>query len=635
MLYNVIYPEVKQKYLMVSELNVDWKKSPFDVFYANILINHNVSYSDKLELLKNTMVKWTFKDKTSNLDLLSLALINEISPWQKKLNVHVYKKSEKYNEDLDNLCFYIVEQMIKNGVNPLNDCYLKGNNYNSIDLIMFFGLHKTFKLFFESKYRKDDFIETLINKTIIYPTCRDVIIDHKILPVEIEFFLSMVENDFIEIIDILLKNGFPVQFLNNKNENAFFYITSKGMAELLQKHKISTKSIKNTDNLSIKEFILYRKNFLNLSDADINGITVSLNNYLEIEDTKIIKEVTFSFLSDNFTNFKKLVQKLADRINITEQISLPMYSTIKGEYEEKIEVDIVKNILLNIWNEKNVANCYKIDKLHSKMLFLLQTLISYNKNILTQQIDSTMNLDYVDFILLTTKSAGVLTAPYTSSTKERDELKSIERFIGFINENSNKNIKFTDVRNSSDDKCINLSYFLNKYNIFMDSLKPMILDVKSLWQIKNIATEILNKKERYTSEEIDMAKTLLIKIELKSSNTDRYSILANLSDESLEEIFLKNWSKSRMNTENLKEEKFDDRMDISKKTIMESREWIYNNRKNLYKNDTIKEFAHYVCKDIANSPEYEQYIQPFLLEVDNEEMFGEKGSISINKKNRL
>ena len=57
MLYNVIYPEVKQKYLMVSELNVDWKKSPFDVFYANILINHNVSYSDKLELLKNTMVK--------------------------------------------------------------------------------------------------------------------------------------------------------------------------------------------------------------------------------------------------------------------------------------------------------------------------------------------------------------------------------------------------------------------------------------------------------------------------------------------------------------------------------------------------------------------------------------------------
>ena len=52
MLYNVIYPEVKQKYLMVSELNVDWKKSPFDVFYANILINHNVSYSDKLELLK-------------------------------------------------------------------------------------------------------------------------------------------------------------------------------------------------------------------------------------------------------------------------------------------------------------------------------------------------------------------------------------------------------------------------------------------------------------------------------------------------------------------------------------------------------------------------------------------------------
>ena len=109
--------------------------------------------------------------------------------------------------------------MIKNGVNPLNDSSLKGNNYNSIDLIMFFGLHKTFKLFFESKYRKDDFIETLINKTIIYPTCRDIIIDHKILPVEIEFFLSMVENDFIEIIDILLKNGFPVQFLNNKNEN--------------------------------------------------------------------------------------------------------------------------------------------------------------------------------------------------------------------------------------------------------------------------------------------------------------------------------------------------------------------------------------------------------------------------------
>lgn len=633
MLYNVIYPEVKQKYLMVSELNVDWKKSPFDVFYANILINHNVSYSDKLELLKNTMVKWTFKDKTSNLDLLSLVLINEISPWQKKLNVYVYKKSEKYNEDLDNLCFYIVEQMIKNGVNPLNDSSVKGNNYNSIDLIMFFGLHKTFKLFFESKYRKDDFIETLINKTIIYPTCRDVIIDHKMLPVEIEFFLSMVENDFIEIIDILLKNGFPVQFLNNKNENAFFYITSKGMAELLQKHKISTKSIKNTNNLSIKEFILYRKSFLNLSDADINGITVSLNNYLEIEDEKIIKEVTFSFLSDNCTNFKKLVQKLADRINITKQISLPMYSTTKGEYEEKIEVDIVKNILLNIWNENNAASIYKIDKLHSKILFLLQTLISYNKGILTQQIDNTINLDYVDFILLTTKSAGVLTAPYTGSTKERDELKSIERFINFINDNSNKNIKFTDVRNSSEDKCINLSYFLNKYNIFMDSLKPMVLDVKSLWQIKNIATEILNKKEKYTSEEIEMAKTLLIKIELKSSNTDRYSILANLSAESLEEIFLKHWSKSRMNTENLKEEKFDDRMDISKKTIMESREWIYNNRKNLYKNDTIKEFAHYVCKEIANSPEYEQYIQPFLLEVDNEEMFGEKKAIS--KNNRL
>lgn len=623
-----ISPERKNKTTIITTPNIDWKNSPFNEYYCNLLINYNISYVDKHKLLTDIDVDWNLRVK-GNIDILSLTLINEVSAWQKRVQKIIIEPTVNYNEKLDDLCCYIVTQMIKNDINPENVFNINNLSHNNIDLVLYFGLEKTFEAFFKSKFRKNTFINEMKNKELVYFRPSETG-SYKAELSKINSFLSIIENNFINIVDLLLSNGFPVNFENEKQENALFYVTSDKMVKILIKHGITNENIKNSEDKNAKEFVLQRWRKLNLNESILNKTIGVINSHIEIDKDKFVELLSLSFFNDKITNFKNLLNKYEKYTNIKTNYTIDGYDSRLGDVQKTFNnVDLLQKIFLDLWDKSKKMEVYGVEKFSSKILLILKTMHNKNPDYFKEKVFDNINM--LDFIILTISGKiGVLTPAYFSGAKAEEENKAAIKLIEFINEKTGKDFKFLKNKVKEDKNITDKINILKMYNECYFAFKGLHVNFSIISPVLNETMDLLKDINKMEKAQEDVLTELLLKMMLSESGDTYTNANYQLNNEySFEIRFIKKWELAIKKIDNLKNS------NILEATVIEARNWIFNNREEAFKNKTIKEFVNYIKKDIVNDEELKVYLQPFIMQGLKEDMMGQVSKTDKPVKRRL
>lgn len=388
---NIVYPERPVKLHAKTEYLLDYNTGFFNDFYLNILYNPHVKVKDRLKLMKSFSqdIDWHISS-SDNLNLLSLVLVNEFSPHQKRFDKEL--DSEIFDKDLDELCFYITSEMLKRNINPLNEFILDNKSYFNLDQIIFFGLVKTLSCINSSKFKPDNFNDYLLKNYFVYPY-EQPLYRKKECESQLLAFFSLVENDMTELLDVFLSNGFDINFINDSGENALFYATSAKMTDYLIEKNISKTAYKNNKGKSAKEFVKERANDIKITDAEINKMINSMNLHFDIPEEEMIERIVMSFGNDSFTNFRKLVNnnpklfRIKQDFLLTSEEDMTENALIKTKNIRTINVekiDVIQTIMLCVWINKYKINVYE-DKFYSKINILLKEMLSYEKDYLMQK----------------------------------------------------------------------------------------------------------------------------------------------------------------------------------------------------------------------------------------------------------
>lgn len=460
MIKSILYPVRKNKLLFETTPVFDYKNLQFKQFYLNLLPNPYVSLEDKLDMLKafEEIINWEIKT-SDGLNILSMVLVNEFTPHQKRFSRDLEYKL--YEEALDNISNYIVMQMIKRDINPIN-YFLSGNhNINNFDQIVFFGLEKTLKSIIASHFKPANLDIYLTINDFLYPYEKPTYYVEESKK-SLSAFFALVENDRWDILDIFLPQGLDINFKNEKNENALFYTTSAKMVDYLISKNISNQAEKNTDDLYSKQFIKNRVSFLKITEAEINKMTGSMNAHFEIPEEEVIEKLLSSFGNDNFTNFRKLVNNNPKIFQLTHNFTSlsvqEMYdnNTILEQNtrtKEFSNLDIIQSIMLCLWDGQYKISSHQ-DKFYSKLLLLLKGKLNIDKDYLNKKCS--LGVTNTELMLVS------IFIPFNENLHGAEKDTSLLKLKILINEKSNINVpEFISIYNNPNS--IPTDYFIFFY----------------------------------------------------------------------------------------------------------------------------------------------------------------------------
>lgn len=510
MIKSILYPLRKNKLLFETNPVFDYKNLQFKQFYLNLLPNPYVPLLDKLDMLKTfeDIINWDVKTQ-EGLNILSMVLVNEFTPHQKKFSKDLDYKL--YENELDNLSNYIVEQMLKRKINPVNH-FLSGNhNINNFDQIVFFGLEKTLKSIIASPFKPENLNIYLTVNDFLYPYEKPTYYIEECKN-SISAFFSLVENDRTDILDIFISQGLDINFKNKKNENAFFYATSKKMVDYLISKNISRQSEKNTDDLYSKQFIKNRISYLKITESEINKMTSSMNAHFEIPDEEVIEKLLSSFGNDNFTNFRKLVNNNPKVFRLSHEFTS---LSVQELYENNIisesntrmkkfsNLDIIQSIMVCLWDGQYKISSYQ-DKFYSKLLLLLKGKLNIDKDYLNQKCS--LGITNTELMLVS------IFIPFNENLHGAEKDTSLLKLKMLINDKSDTNIpSFTSRYN--DTNPIPIAYFMFFYKALttlLDNFGNLVFSRFTMGKVRDVLEE-----KYYTGDLRKSFEELYIRIIMK------------------------------------------------------------------------------------------------------------------------
>jgi len=288
-------------HLYLSHINLDQQ----DDFPAiiNLLLQNNSSLSHFLKLkiiesMKDEEIKKGFDFASNHSELGSIfhaLLINEgawSNSFSQKEQAQGIIKQTKRIEQLDELFLYLYK---KQPCDLYDQKFLDESNMLAALLIHELPLSLDYALQNTSEENKKSFFNY---SKIDFLHHNDM---HKSL------FFNVFHNDSRKVIEVLIKHGFDINFVDHNNESIGFYLKSRELTEyLIEKGFIF--DLNHYSGLSkLKDFINI-KHFAMDYDSSFLSFVQTLKSQLPIDLEDIFSEIKDSFYNDSITIFKKIFE---------------------------------------------------------------------------------------------------------------------------------------------------------------------------------------------------------------------------------------------------------------------------------------------------------------------------------------
>lgn len=426
----------------ISKLVQEKDSQPFII---KTLLKDNLSFAEKKEILEQ--INFNKNDtllQDGPLNVYNSTLLN-VPVYTNEIHVH-RNEFAKPDSDLDDLMLFIFSN------NPVNLNKINYSNNDSIlKMLVVFGLSKTLNaaLSIMDMDEKEDFLNNtyidtntlnLCSLSVFNPTKRDNVM-LSVLP---------VLGNNMETLRVMCQHGLDTNKVNDNNKRGLgFYLYSKSMiTELEEKYgfdyNLNQKDIegnvlkdvlKNNDRDNDLSVI---KNLYASLKNEITGFIDERISLLKLTDDEMCELIIKSYSSDNITNFKKVYNEFAPKINYQlpgTDINLLEFFSCKIEHPEdacfgklmnvkkdfearKVFVDEglflfnvitsdvhrLKNNMLDkirkmYENDKSVFNDNNLLKQFIKSYKLLDKLFKSKKAIYTTKLEVLTNFDNIKKVL--------------------------------------------------------------------------------------------------------------------------------------------------------------------------------------------------------------------------------------------
>lgn len=315
-------------------------------FIIKTLLKTQLDFKEKKEILEN--IKFNANDtlvEHGNLNVYNSAMIN-VPVYTNDIYFH-RNEIAKPEEDLDELLSYIYS---KNPVN-LNEVAFN-DTLSALSMLVVLGLTKTLDKAFSFMDKKEK--EAFINTTLIDLNTQGLSNNYTEHKMEHIYVLPVIGWN-MPMLRVFLKHGLNVNAINKKtNEGLGFYLNSKNMINELEteynfhydleqtnkKGQMLGRLLKNNSG----EFTLISGLHTPLKN-EINAFIDSRISDIPLSPHEILELLTLSFKKDTITNFKKIYDSLAEKINwkIPEtEIDLSVYLSCRVEDYNKNQVAVSK-----------------------------------------------------------------------------------------------------------------------------------------------------------------------------------------------------------------------------------------------------------------------------------------------------
>lgn len=303
----------------ISKLVQEKDSQPFII---KTLLKDNLSFAEKKEILEQ--INFSKNDtliQDGVLNVYNSALLN-VPVYTNEIQVH-RNEFAKPDSDLDDLMLFIFSK------NPVNFNKINYSNNDSIlKMLVVFGLSKTLNaaLSIMDMDEKEKFLNNTYVDTNILNLCSLNVFgstksDNVMLSV-----LPVLGNN-METLRVMCQHGLDTNKVNDNNKRGLgFYLYSKSMiTELEEKYGFDY----NLNQKDIEGNVL--KDILKNNDRD-NDLSVIKNLYaplkneitgfideritlLKLTDDEMCELIIKSYSADNITNFKKVYNEFAPKIN--------------------------------------------------------------------------------------------------------------------------------------------------------------------------------------------------------------------------------------------------------------------------------------------------------------------------------
>lgn len=333
-------------YRISKNVNVD-KSYPFII---KTLLKDNISFVEKKEILE--AVNFSKKDTLLNHEGINIyqAVLANVPVYTNEIYPH-RNEFETPSESLDELMYFILSH---NEVN-LNKIDYDNEGNSILKMLVVFGLSKTLNkaLSLLSDKEKYDFLnETNINLQTFglsnnYSNHNQKKVDNESLMV-----LPVIGNN-LELISVMCEHGLNINRINETTGRGLgFYLYSKKMILELEDKYDFVYDLNQTDFKGnvLKNLLKDKKN----QESPIHNLFSTLNNEmtafidskianLVLSPEEIMKMLFESFKNENQTNFKKIYDNIAFKINYrvpdTDITLLDFLSCHVNEYSDKSLVE--------------------------------------------------------------------------------------------------------------------------------------------------------------------------------------------------------------------------------------------------------------------------------------------------------
>lgn len=303
----------------ISKLVQEKDSQPFII---KTLLKDNLSFAEKKEILEQ--INFSKNDtllQDGTLNVYNSALLN-VPVYTNEIHVH-RNEFAKPDVELDELMLFMFS---KNPIN-LNKIYYS-NNDSILKMLVVFGLSKTLNaaLSIMDMDEKENFLNNTYIDTNILNLCSLNVFGYNKNDNVMLSVLPVLGNN-METLRVMCQHGLDTNKINDNNKRGLgFYLYSKTMiTELEEKYGFDY----NLNQKDIEGNIL--KDVLKSNDRD-NDLSVIKNLYaplkneitgfiderislLKLTDDEMCELIIKSYSSDNITNFKKVYNEFAPKIN--------------------------------------------------------------------------------------------------------------------------------------------------------------------------------------------------------------------------------------------------------------------------------------------------------------------------------
>lgn len=329
-------------YRVVNPILID-ENQPFII---KTLLKTNLSFKEKKEILENinfdkadTLIKY------ENLNVYNSAMIN-VPVYTHDTYFH-RNEIAKPEEDLDELLSYIYEK------NPVNLNEIAFNDSLSVlSMLVVLGLTNTLDKAFSFMDNKEK--EAFINNTFIDLNTEGLSHNYTEHKMEHIYILPVISWN-MPMLRVFLKHGLNVNAVNkDTNEGLGFYLNSKHMINELETEYDFHYNLEQTNEKgkmlgrllkSVGEGFTLISCLHTTLKNEMNAFIDSRISDIPLSSNEVLNLLTLSFKKDTITNFKKVYDSLAEKINwnIPEtEIDLSVYLSCRVEDYNKNQVAVSK-----------------------------------------------------------------------------------------------------------------------------------------------------------------------------------------------------------------------------------------------------------------------------------------------------